>query len=120
MFELVPRGPFSLEASAAFLEGFAPAAHQAGTAGHLHLAFVPDGGRPAAGICLRQPEATVIGEVFGEADPGPCRTRSHGSCPVTSTATSRPSWSCSAGPATPTTSPRTSRACAAGRHSPTG
>jgi hypothetical protein len=45
MFELVPRGPFSLEASAAFLEGFAPAAHQAGTAGHLHLAFVPDGGR---------------------------------------------------------------------------
>jgi DNA-3-methyladenine glycosylase II len=70
MFELVPRGPFSLEASAAFLEGFAPAAHQAGTAGHLHLAFVPDGGRAAAGICLRQPEATVIGEVFGEADPG--------------------------------------------------
>jgi 3-methyladenine DNA glycosylase/8-oxoguanine DNA glycosylase len=34
-FELVPKGPFSLAASAAFLEGFAPAAHRAGDPDHL-------------------------------------------------------------------------------------
>jgi DNA-3-methyladenine glycosylase II len=67
-FELVPRGPFSLEASAGFLEGFTPAAHRAGEAGHLHLAFVPDGAEAAAGACLRQHGPTVVGEVFGEAD----------------------------------------------------
>jgi hypothetical protein len=39
-FELVPAGPFSLAASAAFLEGFSPAAYRGVEAGHLHLAFV--------------------------------------------------------------------------------
>lgn len=68
-FELVPRGPFSLAASAAFLEGFAPAAHRGAESGHLHLAFVPDGGEAAAGVCLRQPDTGVVGEVFGEAEP---------------------------------------------------
>jgi DNA-3-methyladenine glycosylase II len=69
-FELVPRGPFSLRASAAFLEGFSPAAHRvADEGGHLHLAFVPDGEEAAAGVCLRQPDGAVVGEVFGEADP---------------------------------------------------
>jgi DNA-3-methyladenine glycosylase II len=68
-FELVPRGPFSLAASAAFLEGFAPAAHRGAEPGHLHLAFVPDGGEAAAGVCLRQPDTGVVGEVFGEAEP---------------------------------------------------
>jgi DNA-3-methyladenine glycosylase II len=72
-FELVPRGPFSLAASAAFLEGFAPAAHRGGEPGHLHLAFVPDGGEAAAGVCLRQPGTGVVGEVFGEADPATVR-----------------------------------------------
>jgi DNA-3-methyladenine glycosylase II len=47
-FELVPRGPYSLAASAAFLEGFSPAAHRAAGEGHLHLAFVPDGEGAAA------------------------------------------------------------------------
>ncbi len=71
-FELVPAGPFSLAASAAFLEGWSPAAYRSAGAGHLHLAFVPDGEEAAAGVCLRQPEGAdgvVVGEVFGDADP---------------------------------------------------
>jgi DNA-3-methyladenine glycosylase II len=69
-FELAPQGPFSLAASAAFLEGFSPAAHRAADAdGHLHLAFVPDGEETAAGVCLQQPGGVVAGEVYGEADP---------------------------------------------------
>ena len=72
-FELVPRGPFSLAAGAAFLEGFAPAAYRGAAEGHLHLAFVPDGEEAAAGVCLRQPDGVVVGEVFGEADPGAVR-----------------------------------------------
>lgn len=67
-FEIEPRGPFSLAASARFLEGFAPAAHpKAETEGHLHLAFVADGTEQVAGVCLRQRGETVLGEVFGEA-----------------------------------------------------
>jgi len=38
-FTLHPRGPYSLAAGARFLEGFAPAAHEAAAEGHLHLAF---------------------------------------------------------------------------------
>jgi DNA-3-methyladenine glycosylase II len=72
-FELVPAGPFSLEASAAFLEGFSPAAYRGAGGGHLHLAFVPDGEEEAAGVCLRQPGGVVVGEVFGGADPGGVR-----------------------------------------------
>ncbi|HET6814293.1 MAG TPA: DNA-3-methyladenine glycosylase 2 family protein, partial [Actinomycetota bacterium] len=72
-FELVPRGPFSLAASAAFLEGFSPAAHRAAGDGHLHLAFVPDGEEAAAGVCLRQPDGAVVAGVFGEADPDATR-----------------------------------------------
>jgi DNA-3-methyladenine glycosylase II len=71
-FDLVPIGPFSLAASAAFLEGFSPAAYRGAEVGHLHLAFVPDGEEVAAGVCLRQPEGAdgvVAGEVFGDADP---------------------------------------------------
>ena len=67
-FELVPLGPFSLAASAAFLEGFSPAAHRGAEAGHLHLAFVPDGEEAAGGVCLRQPDGVVVGEVFGDVD----------------------------------------------------
>jgi DNA-3-methyladenine glycosylase II len=67
-FELVPEGPFSLAAGAAFLEGFSPAAYRGAEAGHLHLAFVPDGEEAAGGVCLRQPDGVVVGEVFGDAD----------------------------------------------------
>jgi DNA-3-methyladenine glycosylase II len=72
-FELVPRGPFSLAASAAFLEGFAPAAHRGAEPGHLHLAFVPDGEEAAAGVCLEEHLTGVVGEAFGEADPAAVR-----------------------------------------------
>jgi DNA-3-methyladenine glycosylase II len=72
-FELVPVGPFSLGASAAFLEGFSPAAYRGAEAGHLHLAFVPDGEEAAGGVCLRQPDGVVVGEVSGDADPGAVR-----------------------------------------------
>ena len=49
-FTLEPRGPFSLHSAISFLEGFAPAMHgRGGEVGHLHLAFVPDGERRAAG-----------------------------------------------------------------------
>jgi len=68
-FEITPRGPFSLAASALFLGGFAPAAHKAApTADHLHLAFVADDSEQAVGVCLREEDDTVIGEMFGEAD----------------------------------------------------
>jgi DNA-3-methyladenine glycosylase II len=72
-FELTPQGPFSLAASKAFLEGFAPAGQRASEAEHLHVAFVPDGEEGAAGVCLRQPDGVVVGEVFGEADPDAVR-----------------------------------------------
>jgi DNA-3-methyladenine glycosylase II len=68
-FELVPTGPFSLAAAARFLEGLGPDRHRPSGPGHLHLAFVPDGEEAAAGVCLRQPDGVVAGEVFGEADP---------------------------------------------------
>jgi DNA-3-methyladenine glycosylase II len=72
-FELVPAGPFSLAASAAFLEGFSPAAYRGAEAGHLHLAFVPDGEEAAAGVCLRQLDGVVVGQVAGGVDPGGVR-----------------------------------------------
>ena len=72
-FELVRRGPFSLAAGAAFLAGFSPAAYRGAGDGHLHLAFVPDGEEAAAGVCLRQPDGAVVGEVFGQADPDAAR-----------------------------------------------
>ena len=68
-FEVVPVGPYSLAASVRFLEGFAPAAYEGGEAGHLHMAFVADGGEEVAGVCVRSDEDAVVGEVFGEVDP---------------------------------------------------
>lgn len=59
-----------------FLEGFAPAAYRtAGTSGHLHLAFVVDGAEEVAGVCLRQQDNTIHGDVFGEADLGAVRAQ---------------------------------------------
>jgi DNA-3-methyladenine glycosylase II len=68
-FEITPRGLFSLAASAAFLNNFAPAAHKAATTtNHLHLAFVASGSDHAVAVCLSQEDKTVVGEMFGEAD----------------------------------------------------
>jgi DNA-3-methyladenine glycosylase II len=70
-FALEPRGPFSLHAAISFLEGFAPAMHDRGPqVGHLHLAFVPDGERRAAGACVRSQDGALVVEVSGAAESG--------------------------------------------------
>ena len=66
-FELRPIGPYSLAASVRFLEGFAPAAYGGHEGGHLHLAFVADGGEDVAGVCVREEDGVVLGEVYGDA-----------------------------------------------------
>ena len=68
-FELMPTGPYSLAASAKFLEGFAPAAYDGGGVDHLRFAFVADGGGDeVAGVYLREEDGSVVGEVYGGAD----------------------------------------------------
>ncbi len=68
-FTITPKGPFSLAESRTFLEGFTPAAYKgAGQSDHLHLAFVVDGTEQAAGVCLREEDGVVVGEVYGEHD----------------------------------------------------
>ena len=67
-FGLVPEGPYSLAASARFLEGFAPAAYDGGGVDHLRFAFVADGGDGVAGVYLREEDGAVVGEVYGGAD----------------------------------------------------
>jgi DNA-3-methyladenine glycosylase II len=51
-----------------FLEGFAPAAYEGNEVGHLHLAFVADGGEDVAGVCVREEGGVILGEVSGEAE----------------------------------------------------
>jgi DNA-3-methyladenine glycosylase II len=67
---LRPVGPYSFRASVRFLEGFAPAAYEGNEAGHLHLAFVADGGDDVAGICVREADGVILGEVSGDAGVG--------------------------------------------------
>lgn len=64
-------GPFSLEESTRFLEGFAPAAHDADAAGHLHCAFPVEGRWEPVGVCVTQSEAAgeVVAELYGTAEP---------------------------------------------------
>jgi DNA-3-methyladenine glycosylase II len=57
-----------LGASVRFLEGFAPAAYAGNEAGHLHLAFVADGSEDVAGVCVREEDGMILGEVSGEAE----------------------------------------------------
>lgn len=68
-FEIKPEGPYSFSASISFLEGFAPAAYDGGGVDHLRFAFVADGGEDVAGVMVRSEGDTVIGDVYGEADP---------------------------------------------------
>lgn len=51
-FTIEPRGPFSLAASAAFLEDFPPAAYGGVPEGRVHLAFVVEGTGDVAGVCV--------------------------------------------------------------------
>jgi DNA-3-methyladenine glycosylase II len=67
---LDPQGPYSLSASARFLEGFTPAAHErADEEGHLHLAFCVEGDWAPVGVCLRETASAVTADVWGPADP---------------------------------------------------
>ena len=71
-FLLEPVGPFSLAASIRFLEGFTPAGYT-GEAPltddpHLHLAFPAEGDWRTVGVCVRQTERRVVGQVVGDAD----------------------------------------------------
>ncbi len=78
-FEIPPRGPYSLAASARFLKGFAPAAYDGGGVGQLRLAFVADGGDEVAGVYVHEEDGVVVGEVYGGADVGWFAARSHAS-----------------------------------------
>jgi DNA-3-methyladenine glycosylase II len=71
LFALEPRGPFSLHSAIGFLEGFAPAMYGRDEVGHLHLAFVPDGERRAAGACVRTRAGALVVEVSGAAPAEP-------------------------------------------------
>ena len=73
---LDPQGPYSLSASARFLEGFTPAAHEgADDEGHLHLAFCVEGEWAPVGVCLRETGSAVTAEVWGAADPKAVRAQ---------------------------------------------
>ena len=75
-FVLQPLGPYSLRASATFLEGFTPAAYTGSEmADYLHLAFVVNGSEQIAGVCLRAQDSTIVAEVVGEADPTVVRSQ---------------------------------------------
>lgn len=64
--EIRPSGPFSLAQAERFLEGWGSAAYgRAGSDGHVHLAFVPDGEEHAAGVCVQQHEDTVTVDAWG-------------------------------------------------------
>lgn len=73
-FEIYPAGPYSFASSVRFLEGFAPASYEGDGMNHLKLAFVADGiadrGEQVAGVHVYQESGKVVGEVFGDADPG--------------------------------------------------
>lgn len=71
-FEIEPVGPYALASSARFLEGFVPAAYEGDGRDGLRLAFVADGlasGEAVAGVRVRQEGETVVGDVYGTADP---------------------------------------------------
>jgi DNA-3-methyladenine glycosylase II len=71
-FEIGPVGPYALASSARFLEGFAPATYDGDGRDGLRLAFVADGladGEAVAGVRVRQEGETVVGDVYGTADP---------------------------------------------------
>lgn len=71
---LAPRGPFSLAASARFLEGFGPARYRGRNDGVLRLAFpveTPGADWPVVGLAIRQrSDGTVVADAAGEPPPG--------------------------------------------------
>jgi DNA-3-methyladenine glycosylase II len=73
-FILRARGPYSLEASARFLEDFAPAVQAPAESDHTHWAFATDDGTHHTGICLRPRSEGAALEVFGDSE-GAVRTQ---------------------------------------------
>jgi DNA-3-methyladenine glycosylase II len=76
-FTLVPRGPFALAASIAFLVGFTPACYSSAwqaTAPEkvLEIAFPVEGSWRTVGVRARQAgDGTVTAEIVSPAEPGP-------------------------------------------------
>jgi DNA-3-methyladenine glycosylase II len=69
-FEIEPLGEYSLEESAGFIDAWHQApAEGGGSEGHLHLAFLTDGGWKPVGVCLTQSAGgTVRGTVYGDVE----------------------------------------------------
>jgi DNA-3-methyladenine glycosylase II len=69
MFEITPRGDFSLEEGANFIGAWHRAPSEGGDPeAHLHLAFLTDGDWTPVGVCLRQDsEGLVLGTIYGDA-----------------------------------------------------
>ena len=70
-FTLTPRGPFSLESSIRFLEGFAPAAYAGPQEAILELAFPVEGSWSTAGVRVSQDGETVTVAVVSPQAPDP-------------------------------------------------
>ncbi len=71
-FGLAPVGPYSISASARFLEGFAPAHYEGGGPEHLRFAFVADDldrSEQVAGAYIYPESEKVVIETYGEAPP---------------------------------------------------
>jgi DNA-3-methyladenine glycosylase II len=66
-FSIEPMGPFSLLAAARFWGRFTPAAHDGADAeGHLHMAFPVERTWQTAGVCIRQVDGAILGQVYGD------------------------------------------------------
>ncbi len=63
-FTITARGPFSLESSIRFLEGFAPAAYEAESPGTLDFAFALEGSWQTVGVSLEQHGPEVRGHLY--------------------------------------------------------
>ena len=68
-FTLRARGPYSLAASARFLEDFVPAAQARASSDHTHWAFATDDGSAHVGVCLQPSDGGVALEVVGGHGP---------------------------------------------------
>lgn len=68
VFQIVPRGDYSLEQGAEFIGAWHRAPSETGDPeGHLHLAFLTDGDLAPVGVCLKQDSrGNVAGTIYGE------------------------------------------------------
>src|SRR6202161_4232979 len=64
-FVFSPKGPYSLAASIRYLEGFAPAAYDSGSAAHLEMAFCVDGYWDPVAVRVHEETGAVHGAIHG-------------------------------------------------------